>query len=271
MTLHDAMVEALELAGQPLSPKDLAAAVNRLGRYSRGDGASVPSNQVGARAKRYPHLFTLGNGLVGLKSISSVAAVRPAVRATTPVATPPAVSARVPLKLDVVREPMAPIASLPFIDVGTLRELAESGLPQHEWLESCGVYALVLPTLYEARFVNREAALKAGNVLRPWSLARLESKWVEGTRIAYIGIAGSRSPRPLRKRLTDLLNHRAGRTSDNGPHKGGEILWQLVETDSILLRAMATPGPPSPRDVERQLLSAFVQMYGVLPFANRQG
>ena len=42
----------------------------------------------------------------------------------------------------------------------------------------------------------------------------------------YYGLAGAKSPRPLRSRLNDLIKHSKGRITDRGPHKGGEIQFR---------------------------------------------
>jgi hypothetical protein len=176
-----------------------------------------------------------------------------------------------PLSSDAESRLLAPIADLPFHDVGVIGDLLTTGLPQYDWLDRCGVYALILPPECAVSFLDTNRAREAGNVISPWDVGQLKNKWVDGTRIIYIGLAGDRSPRSLRKRLKDLLNHCAGKTSVNGPHKGGEIIWQFARYELLLLRAMCTDSPPKPRDTERELLAAFVKLHGALPFGNRKG
>jgi hypothetical protein len=67
VTLHGAIVEVLSVAKGPMTSGAIAAEVNRLGLYSRRDGTPVPANQISARVNRYPHLFTRGGGLIGLR------------------------------------------------------------------------------------------------------------------------------------------------------------------------------------------------------------
>lgn len=124
---------------------------------------------------------------------------------------------------------------------------------------------------YFLAFIEPEQAIATGNVISPWSVDRLERKWVPDSDVLYIGLAGSRSPRSLRKRLNDLIRHASGRTSDRGPHKGGEIIWQLRNYESFAITAAATDGPPVPRQMETALLDQFMSAHGgSLPFANRQ-
>jgi len=63
----------------------------------------------------------------------------------------------------------------------------------------------------------------------PWSLEKLKKKWVPGVEVLYVGKAsGSGAEKhTLRKRLTELIRHSMGKTTEHGPYKGGELLWQL--------------------------------------------
>lgn len=70
LTLHDAISEVLMAAGVPLSARTIADEVNRLGRYTRRDGAPVDANQITARTHNYPHLFTVVDGLIAQNSPS---------------------------------------------------------------------------------------------------------------------------------------------------------------------------------------------------------
>lgn len=67
MTLHEAIVEVLSIAGKAMTAPVIAAEVNRLGHYSRRDGLPVPANQISARVNNYSHLFTRSDGLIGLQ------------------------------------------------------------------------------------------------------------------------------------------------------------------------------------------------------------
>lgn len=157
-----------------------------------------------------------------------------------------------------------------FERIGKLGELLVGSLPRLAVLNSCGVYAISIPEEYRVEYRSAKDASAAGNVISSWSRARLEGKWVEGAEIVYYGLAGSRSPRSLRRRLNDLLRHGRGDTTDRGPHKGGEILWQLLGYENFSLWASPTEDPPAPRQLEHQLLENFHRHTGQLPYANRQ-
>lgn len=56
--LHTAIAEVLETSGRAMSPAEIAEHINRRGLYSRRDGSPLPANQVSARIRRYPALFS---------------------------------------------------------------------------------------------------------------------------------------------------------------------------------------------------------------------
>lgn len=59
MTLHEAIAQVLREAGHPLTVSEIASEVNAQKLYTRGDGLPVPSNQISARVKNYPGLFSV--------------------------------------------------------------------------------------------------------------------------------------------------------------------------------------------------------------------
>ena len=258
MTLHEAMVQVLEKRGS-LSPTELAREINRLRLYTRGDGQPVPSSQISARANRYSNLFVRKAGRIGLfKKEVSIQKPRPkSVEASADVQPPENYASHV--------------GNLIFRDLGPIENLIEHGLPHDKWLDQCGVYLILVPPEYESAYIDPEQAIAAGNVIRPWNVEKLEEKWVPGANIIYIGLAGRHSPRSLRARLRELLRHASGHTSDRGPHKGGEIIWQLRNYESFHIFVAATGDPPIPRQLESELLAQFMDVHGgALPFANRQ-
>lgn len=90
--------------------------------------------------------------------------------------------------------------------------------------------------------------------------AVLARNWVEGTCVLYVGKANV-----LRRRLNEFVRFGAG--SPIG-HWGGRLLWQLEDSQDLLVAWLPTPGE-DPESVERATLNEFVQLYdGRLPFAN---
>lgn len=93
----------------------------------------------------------------------------------------------------------------------------------------------------------------------------LESGWVPGTVVVYIGKSGSEgSAATLRERLWRYLRFGAG---EPVAHWGGRLTWQLAEHESLLLCWRASAGR-DPGEEKRELLSDFETLYGALPFAN---
>lgn len=134
---------------------------------------------------------------------------------------------------------------------------------------------MVVPKLYEVTFLPLSETKKRKNVKCPWSLDKLYKKWVKGVEVIYFGCAGDRenlkTDRSLRKRLTDLINHANGRTTERGPHKGGEIIWQLKGYETFEVGYLPTEEPPEPRNLEKWLNCTFKSLKGGrLPFGNRR-
>ena len=61
--LHEAM-ERVMPRGTLIPPSKVAASIARRGLYLRKDGQTAPDWQILLRARKYPHLFQVENGLV---------------------------------------------------------------------------------------------------------------------------------------------------------------------------------------------------------------
>ena len=140
-----------------------------------------------------------------------------------------------------------------FVPVSKLRSAA-SLLP-----DSGGVYIVVRESDNSPEFLaNGTGGFFKGknpNV----GLEELESNYVAGSKVVYIGKATS-----LKKRVGQLLRFGAGSAVG---HWGGRYLWQLADSDNLLIAWKTTP-TTDPRAEEIKMLEEFVSRHGKLPFAN---
>lgn len=140
-----------------------------------------------------------------------------------------------------------------FVPVSKLRSTA-SLLP-----DSGGVYIVVRDSDNSPEFL----ATGTGGFFKGKNpnvgLEELESNYVAGSKVVYIGKATS-----LKKRVGQLLRFGAGSAVG---HWGGRYLWQLADSDNLLI-AWKTTSATDPRAEEIKMLEEFVSRHGKLPFAN---
>lgn len=141
-----------------------------------------------------------------------------------------------------------------FIGVSELRD-SMFLIPQ-----GAGVYVVLRASKAEPQFLEKGTGGffhgKNPNV----SIAELTENFVYGVKTLYIGKAST----SLRKRIGQLLRFGAGSVVG---HWGGRFLWQLADSDKLLIAWKLTSGC-NPRTIEAQMIEEFVKLHGKRPFAN---
>jgi len=159
----------------------------------------------------------------------------------------------------------AGLISSGFNNLGTVGDLQQTGIPKDK-LQSPGVYAITCSTEYKHSFIDIEETRKRNNVIRPWTREKLTAKWVDGVEVLYFGKAQQQS---LYQRISQLIRHSQGLTTKRGPHKGGEIIWQLKGYESFIIFYLPIKTPDAAAEMESKLISEFYRFNSKLPFGNR--
>ncbi len=95
------------------------------------------------------------------------------------------------------------------------------------------------------------------------SIDVLKSKWVENTKVVYIGRGGQTDKNStLHSRLSDYL--RFGKGKKVG-HWGGRYIYQIGNSKQLVICWKYTDYPEG---VESNLIDEFLSLYGKLPFGN---
>ena len=94
----------------------------------------------------------------------------------------------------------------------------------------------------------------------------LVEKWIDDCAVIYIGKADRSSPRrSLRRRLHEYA--RFGRGDPIG-HWGGRFIWQLADSNDLLVAWRVAREGQTGADAEAELVAMFKRRFGRLPFAN---
>ena len=122
-----------------------------------------------------------------------------------------------------------------------------------------GVYVVVRPDTNEPAFLDQSCGGWFKDRDPSVTHDALWANWVSDAEVVYIGKANS-----IRRRLREFAKFGAGQKIG---HWGGRLIWQLAESNKLLVGWMATPGR-DPLAVECDLIAEFRNLYGKAPFAN---
>ena len=260
MKLHEAIETVLKEAGHSLRSSEIANRINNLKLYQRGDGNPLPSSQINARVNNYLHLFIKNpDGTISLRGYSGF---RTAPRPVEP-------KVEKSRYADMVKESV----SIEFDKIEDLKKAGFSGFLSIAFLK--GNHSMI-PAVGGVYMVIRKSSSKPGFLKKGSGgffkdrdpnvpVSELESNWVEGTCVLYIGKAGgTRSSSTLNKRLGQYL--RFGDGCKVG-HWGGRYIWQLEDHDDLLL-CWKPDVDQEPEEYETELIDTFRKQYGKRPFAN---
>lgn len=123
-----------------------------------------------------------------------------------------------------------------------------------------GVYAVAYDAGRPARWANKSCG--------GWHKGRdptvtadvLESNWVDGSDIVYIG----KTDQSLRTRIRAFARFGQGKAV---AHWGGRLVWQLPQPERLMI-GWRIHGRGAAHAEEQKLFRAFYDRYDVLPFAN---
>jgi hypothetical protein len=130
-----------------------------------------------------------------------------------------------------------------------------------------GIYVVMRPDVSDPEFLPQSPAGHFKGRDPSVSRDALADAWVGEAVLLYVGKAtkGKTGRRGLRKRLDEYRRHGAGEAVG---HWGGRCIWQLADSDSLLVGWLPTPAR-DPGEAEAQLITEFIGIYGKRPFANR--
>ncbi|MFZ3494728.1 hypothetical protein ACODT5_16155 [Streptomyces sp. 5.8] len=142
------------------------------------------------------------------------------------------------------------------------RELGDSGVP-----EEPGIYVVLRTGTETPSYLSHNPAGHLKGRDPSVTADELGGAWVDGATIVYIGkaSAGKDGRRGLRKRLDEYRRHGVGGMAG---HWGGRYIWQLADSDALLVAWMPT-SERDPGAAEAELIAEFIALHGARPFANR--
>jgi hypothetical protein len=150
-----------------------------------------------------------------------------------------------------------------FSTVATLRDEGAAGVPAEP-----GVWVVLRDVGGVPHFLARNTGANWRGKDPSETPDALGARWVARASVLYVAAAAGPGVRALlQQRVKRFLRFGMGR---NVAHWEGRFVWQLA--GSAALRVAWKPVPAAEaRAAAQQLLDAFVERHGVMPFANEAG
>lgn len=136
-----------------------------------------------------------------------------------------------------------------------------------------GVYVIVRTAAAAPEFVHPGTGGRFKGLDPHVPQSRLEAEWVYGARVVNIGKADARKAGGVNDGLRGRLRE-YGRFGAGEPvgHRGGRLIWQLADADTLLVAWHVVSWGETARDYEKRLLARFAEVHdGRRPFANLTG
>ncbi|WP_432066275.1 hypothetical protein [Streptomyces sp. C10-9-1] len=154
----------------------------------------------------------------------------------------------------------------------TQKTLAERGfcgfvpfcqLPDSDVPTEHGIYVVIRPDDSPPSFHPTSPAGHLKGRDPSVSADKLGGAWVDGAAVVYIGKAAGQDG--LNQRLSDYRRHGTGLLAG---HWGGRYIWQLVDSNELLVAWRPLP-EGNAAQAEQDLIDEFKELHdGSLPFAN---
>ncbi|MFG2783850.1 hypothetical protein ACGFY7_39215 [Streptomyces prunicolor] len=139
------------------------------------------------------------------------------------------------------------------------RELPDSNVPTGH-----GIYVVIRPDRSPPSFLPTSSAGHLKGRDPSVTADKLSDAWVDGATVVYIGKAAGQDG--LNQRLADYRRYGTGLLAG---HWGGRYIWQLADSDELLVAWRPTTQDDGAGEAEQDLIDEFKELHGgVLPFAN---